>query len=67
MSHISDLPISAQIRFVMDAWEREKKARAQFLHGRNREAKIEEALMCIEAMGNIAAEFRNDVEKITNL
>jgi hypothetical protein len=57
MSHISQLPIPAQLRFVRDAWEREKKMRSTVLHGNNRVVKIEEANQCIEALDNIAQHF----------
>ena len=56
MSHISDLPLPAQLRFVIDALERDKKERSIKLHGCERLCKMEESDMLLEALHN-AKEF----------
>lgn len=62
MSHISDLPIPSQLRFVKEAWEREKRERSK-LNGRIRFSKMEEADMCLEAINNIEEKLITESRK----
>lgn len=53
MSHISQLPIPAQLRYAIEGCLREKKDRSHRYNGRERLSKLEEIDMIIEALENV--------------
>ncbi len=58
MTNLSTLPLTAQLRFVQDAWQREKAMRLRVLKGENQRLKLQEADDCLECLANIEKELR---------
>lgn len=62
MNKITDTPLGNQIRFVIEATEREKGMRKLHLKGKNRELKMQESDDCLECLANIEKHFRKKGE-----
>lgn len=55
---MKQMPVSAKLRFVREAWEREKQSRIRFLHGNNKRQKVEEAEIALDCLNAIEAALR---------
>jgi hypothetical protein len=55
---LREMPVAAKLSYVRRAWEREKEMRLRYLHGKNKNVKVEEANIVMECLDAIEAHLR---------